>query len=49
MYVCAFRPLGGPLQKADVFGPLARLRQRGEPEPATLEAGPFLAAVAEGR
>jgi asparagine synthase (glutamine-hydrolysing) len=49
MYVCALRPLGEPLRGADVFGPLAELRRRGESEPVTVLAGPFAAVAAESR
>jgi asparagine synthase (glutamine-hydrolysing) len=46
MYLCTFRPGGEALEKADLFAPLARLRGRGDGEPATMLCGPF-AAVAD--
>jgi asparagine synthase (glutamine-hydrolysing) len=41
MYLCTFRPSGEPLEKADLFGHLARLRKRGDGEPIMRLAGPF--------
>jgi asparagine synthase (glutamine-hydrolysing) len=45
MFICALRPSGEPLQKGDLFGHMARLRQGGDRPLDTLMVGPF-AAVA---
>jgi asparagine synthase (glutamine-hydrolysing) len=47
MYLCAFRPDGWPLHRADLFGPVAQLRRRVDTEPVTLFHGPFAIAATD--
>jgi asparagine synthase (glutamine-hydrolysing) len=46
MFLCAFRPGGEPLHRADLFAHLAQLRRTGETEPASLFQGSFAAVTA---
>lgn len=46
MYICALRPRGEPLSKADVFGYLARLKRDGAAMHSIVE-GPFAAVALE--
>lgn len=46
MYICALRPRGEPLSKADVFGYLARLKRDGATMHSIVE-GPFAAVALE--
>jgi asparagine synthetase B (glutamine-hydrolysing) len=48
VYVCALRPRGEPLSRADVFGYIARLRRGGDERVTSVVDGPF-AAVAVAR
>jgi asparagine synthase (glutamine-hydrolysing) len=47
MYVCALRPRGEALSKADVFGYIARLRRDEQTVLRSVVDGPFAAVVAE--
>jgi asparagine synthase (glutamine-hydrolysing) len=46
MYVCAYRPGGQPLTRAELFGAIARMRAATSGELDYLIAGPFAAVVA---
>ena len=47
MYVCAYRPGGEPLTRAELFGAIARMRAGTGAELDYLLAGPFAAVVAQ--
>jgi asparagine synthase (glutamine-hydrolysing) len=47
MYFCALRPSGETIQKADLFGHIARLRETGGGSFRSVLMGPFAAIVAE--
>lgn len=47
MYVCALRPLGEPLSRADVFGYMARLERSGSATLRSVVDGPFAAIVVQ--
>ncbi|NLG63011.1 MAG: hypothetical protein GX539_12280, partial [Candidatus Cloacimonetes bacterium] len=47
MYVCAYRPAGEPLTRAELFGAIARMRAGTSAELDYLLAGPFAAVVAQ--
>ena len=48
MYVCALRPTGQPLSRADVFGYIARLKRREGQSLASIVDGPFAAFATVG-
>lgn len=47
MFLCAFRPGGEPLHRADLFAHLAQVRRAGELEPTSQFHGSFAAVTAE--
>lgn len=47
MYVCAYRPAGEPLTRAELFGAIARMRAGTSADLDYLLAGPFAAVVAQ--
>jgi asparagine synthase (glutamine-hydrolysing) len=47
MYVCALRPRGEPLSRADVFGYITRLRRRGAESLHSIVEGPFAVVALE--